>query len=147
MALYPRQKEEFEQPLVSFVIMPIFALGNSGISFIDMDLSVLVENHVAIGVLLGLPIGKPPDILAAVWLTEKVGLGRRSRAMTWRRLTGLGFLAANAMWRQRSGGVASGIPCRLSFQKDVFRRAKGHQTACKKAPDALWKGASGQSAR
>lgn len=94
-AMPPLQRlEHAMQPLVSFVIMPIFALGNAGISFIGMDLSVLTENHVTIGVLLGLLLGKPLGIMSAVWLTEKTGLGRRSHAMTWRRLAGLGFLAS-----------------------------------------------------
>lgn len=94
-AMPPLQRLEHGlQPLVSFVIMPIFALGNAGISFVDMDLSVLTESNVAIGVFAGLLFGKPLGILFAVWITEKVGLGHRSRKMTWRRLTGLGFLAS-----------------------------------------------------
>ncbi|HEY9544130.1 Na+/H+ antiporter NhaA [Prevotella sp.] len=94
-AMPPLQRLEHGlQPLVSFVIMPVFALGNAGVSFIDMDFSVLTENHVAIGVLLGLLLGKPLGILSAVWLTERAGLGHRSRSMTWRRVAGLGFLAS-----------------------------------------------------
>lgn len=81
-------------PFVSFVIMPIFALANAGVSFVDMDFSVLSANNVAIGVLIGLLLGKPLGILFAVWLTEKIGIGKRSRSMTWRTVAGLGFLAS-----------------------------------------------------
>ena len=94
-AMPPSQRlEHGMQPLVSYLIMPIFALGNAGISFIDMDLTLLTQNNIAVGVFAGLLLGKPLGILMAVWLTEKVKLGKRSRHMTWRRLTGLGFLAS-----------------------------------------------------
>lgn len=86
--------EHAMHPLVSFVIMPVFALANAGVSFIDMDVTVLGANHVALGVAAGLLLGKPVGIIAAVWLTEKLGLGKRSRSMTWRRVAGLGFLAS-----------------------------------------------------
>ncbi len=94
-AMPPLQRlEHGMQPLVSYLIMPIFALGNAGISFTDMNLTLLTQNNIAAGVFAGLLLGKPLGILMAVWLTEKVKLGKRSRHMTWRRLTGLGFLAS-----------------------------------------------------
>lgn len=94
-AMPPLQRlEHGMQPIVAYIIMPIFALGNAGISFTDMDLTLLTQNNVALGVFVGLLLGKPLGILMAVWITEKVKLGKRSRHMTWRRLTGLGFLAS-----------------------------------------------------
>lgn len=91
----PLQRLEHSlHPLVSFVIMPVFALANAGVSFVDMDLSVLSANNVAIGVLVGLLLGKPLGIIFAVWLTETMGIGKRSRSMTWRTVAGLGFLAS-----------------------------------------------------
>ena len=81
-------------PFVSFVVMPIFALSNAGVSFVDMDFSTLSANHVALGVMAGLLLGKPIGITFAVWLMEKLGVGRRSHSMTWRIIIGLGFLAS-----------------------------------------------------
>lgn len=93
MAIPPLQRLEHSMhPLVSFVIMPVFALANAGVSFVDMDPSVLFDNHVALGVLCGLLIGKPVGIVTSVWLLTRLRLGRRN--MSWRRLTGLGFLAS-----------------------------------------------------
>ena len=66
-------------PFVSFVIMPIFALANAGVAFIDMDLQSLFSNHVALGVMFGLLLGKPLGIVLAVWLLPKLGLGKRSK--------------------------------------------------------------------
>ncbi len=94
-AIPPLQRLEHGlHPLVSFVIMPVFALANAGVSFVDMNLTSLFENHVAVGVLLGLLLGKPIGIVAGVWIMEKMGWGKRSRSMTWRRIAGLGFLAS-----------------------------------------------------
>lgn len=94
-AVPPLQRLEHGlHPWVSFVVMPMFALANAGVSFVDMDMSVITGGHVAVGVLVGLLVGKPLGIAAAVWLTEKTGLGRRSRSLTWRRVVGLSFLAS-----------------------------------------------------
>ncbi len=94
-AIPPLQQLEHQlHPFVSFVVMPIFALANAGISFVDMDVQVLFANQVAIGVLCGLLLGKPGGIVTAVWITEKLGIGRRSRSMTWRMVWGIGCLAS-----------------------------------------------------
>ena len=94
-AIPPLQQLEHQlHPFVSFVVMPIFALTNAGISFIGMDVQVLFANQVAIGVLCGLLLGKPIGIAVAVWVTEKLGIGRRSRSMTWRMVWGIGCLAS-----------------------------------------------------
>lgn len=113
-AMPPLQRLEHSlQPLVSYLIMPIFALGNAGVSFVDMDPSILLANNVALGVFFGLLAGKPLGILSAVWLTEKIGLGKRLEQMTWRRLTGLGFLAS-------IGFTMSMFVTVLAFQQPEF---------------------------
>lgn len=94
-AVPPLQRLEHGlHPWVSFVVMPMFALANAGVSFVDMDMSAITGSHVAAGVLVGLLVGKPLGIAAAVWLTEQTGLGSRSRSLTWRRVVGLSFLAS-----------------------------------------------------
>lgn len=93
-AILPLQRLEHGlHPLVAFVVMPIFALANAGISFVDLNLGAVFSNGVAIGVMAGLLVGKPVGIVFAVWITERLGFGRRSRGMTWQRIWGLGFLA------------------------------------------------------
>lgn len=94
-AIPPSQRLEHGlQPFVAFVIIPVFALANAGVPFLNMDGSILFSNHVALGVMFGLLVGKPLGIVLAVWLTEKLGLGKRSRNMTWQRIIGIGFLAS-----------------------------------------------------
>lgn len=93
-AIPPLQRLEHGlHPLVAFVVMPIFALANAGISFIDLNFGAVFSNGVAIGVMAGLVVGKPVGIVFAVWITERLGFGRRLRGMTWQRVWGLGFLA------------------------------------------------------
>jgi NhaA family Na+:H+ antiporter len=44
-------------PFVTFVIIPIFAIANAGVS-LDIDTELLFSNNIAIGVALGLLVGK-----------------------------------------------------------------------------------------
>ena len=93
-AIPPLQRLEHNlHPFVSFIVMPVFALANAGVAFIDMDLAQIFSNYVAVGVMFGLLIGKPLGIMFSVWLLLKLKLGHLSRSMTWRRLLGIGFLA------------------------------------------------------
>jgi len=94
-AIPPLQRlEHGMHPLVSFIVMPIFALANAGVAFIDMDLSTIFSNNIAIGVCLGLLLGKPIGIMLSVWILTTLGLGKRAKSMTWQRILGLGFLAS-----------------------------------------------------
>ena len=94
-AVPPLQRFEHSlHPFVSFVIMPVFAIANAGVSFVDMDPSVITSNGVAAGVMLGLLLGKPAGIMLSVWLLSRLGLGKLSAQMTWRRVAGIGFLAS-----------------------------------------------------
>ncbi len=113
-ALPPLQRlEHAMHPVVSFVIMPVFALANAGVSFVDMDLQGIFSNHIAIGVMLGLLLGKPIGVVGSVWILTKLGLGRRSKSMTWRRVGGLGFLAS-------IGFTMSMFVTSLAFNDPIF---------------------------
>lgn len=81
-------------PLVSFVIMPVFALANAGVSFAGLDASSLFSTAVAPGVALGLLAGKPLGIALAVLLLSRLGVARLPAQLTVRRVVGLGFLAS-----------------------------------------------------
>jgi NhaA family Na+:H+ antiporter len=70
------------QPWVSFVIMPLFALSNAGVPVLGNILSA-VTNRVAIGVALGLLLGKPFGITLFAWAAEKIGLATRPRGTRW----------------------------------------------------------------
>ncbi len=94
-AIPPLQRLEHQMhPLVSFVIMPIFALANAGVSFVGMDVQSVFSNHITVGVFLGLLVGKPLGIALSVWLLTNLRIGKPHSLLTWRRIIGLGFLAS-----------------------------------------------------
>jgi NhaA family Na+:H+ antiporter len=75
-------------PWVSYVIVPIFALCNSGVS-----LQSLQFGTVAFGVILGLVVGKPIGIAGASLIAQKIGAAVLPKGVTNAQLLGLGCLA------------------------------------------------------
>ena len=89
-----QQLEHKMSPIVTFLIMPIFAIANAGISFTDLSLSDIFSTQVALGVTLGLLLGKPIGIIGATFLMVKMRWATLPSAITRRTLLGLGMLAS-----------------------------------------------------
>lgn len=79
-------------PIVSFAIMPIFAIVNTGISLAGFDFSLLMQNHISLGIILGLMVGKPIGILLFSWLAVRTNLAQLPRGVTWYHMTCVGCL-------------------------------------------------------
>lgn len=79
-------------PLVSFVIMPIFALANAGIGLKGIEFSELLENSIHQGVALGLLVGKPLGIFIFAFLAIRLGLSSLPKGLRWGHIVGTGFL-------------------------------------------------------
>jgi NhaA family Na+:H+ antiporter len=77
---------------VAYLIMPVFALANAGITFTPELMSSLFH-PVAIGVFLGLLAGKPIGIMLMAWITVRLKLSVLPDGVSWKQLLGLGFLA------------------------------------------------------
>ena len=80
-------------PWSAYVIVPVFALANAGVAISSDALAGLSTNPVALGVGLGLLLGKVTGILSFSWLAVRLGLGRLPHHTTWRHMTGMGLLA------------------------------------------------------
>ena len=82
-------------PWSSFVIVPLFALANAGVRFVGTEVSLAEQltSPVALGVAVGLMVGKPLGISAATWLGLKLKIGVLPRRTTMKTIVGLGFLA------------------------------------------------------
>jgi NhaA family Na+:H+ antiporter len=80
-------------PWVAFVIMPLFALANAGVDVRGVDLGDPDLRRIALGVGLGLLLGKPIGVIGASLLTERLGLAARPRDVDARGLTVLGTVA------------------------------------------------------
>ncbi len=80
-------------PWSSFVVIPLFALANAGVRFVNIDIVEAVTSPVALGVSVGLIVGKPVGIVVATWLGLKLKLGELPRHTSFGHIIGLGFLA------------------------------------------------------
>jgi NhaA family Na+:H+ antiporter len=84
--------EQGLHPWVTFLIMPLFALANAGVS-LSGDLGKLVAQPVTIGVVLGLVLGKPIGVTLASWLAVRTGLASLPENVSWKHVHGAGWLA------------------------------------------------------
>jgi NhaA family Na+:H+ antiporter len=78
------------QDIVMFGIMPLFALANAGVSL--HGAGAAFGSPVALGVLLGLVVGKPVGIALASWLAVRGGLASLPASVTWRAIGGVAVL-------------------------------------------------------
>jgi NhaA family Na+:H+ antiporter len=80
-------------PWSSFVIVPLFALANAGVDFREADLFDAATSTVALGVALGLVVGKMVGISLFTVAAVRMGLGRLPLGTTWRHVIGLSMVA------------------------------------------------------
>jgi NhaA family Na+:H+ antiporter len=80
-------------PWVAFVIMPLFALANAGVTLDGVDLSLDGSQGVMLGVLLALVLGKPLGVVFASWLVVRLGWCRLPPGVTWPGVILVGLLA------------------------------------------------------
>lgn len=80
-------------PWVAYVIMPLFALANAGVSFDGIDLASGGATTVMLGVVLALVVGKPLGILLSSWLLVRLGWCRLPAGMSWAWMWLIGCLA------------------------------------------------------
>ena len=78
---------------VSFLVLPLFALSNAGVTFSSGALRELATSRIAWGIVLGLVVGKPLGIIGFAAAAVRAGLAQLPRGVTWRQLTGVGMLA------------------------------------------------------
>ena len=76
---------------VAYVILPIFAFANAGVSFVGFSLPSLAQ-PIPMGIGLGLVFGKMAGISAAVWLAIKLGLSSMPRDCCWVGMAGIATL-------------------------------------------------------
>jgi NhaA family Na+:H+ antiporter len=79
-------------PIVLFIVMPVFALANAGISLQGISFEETIT-PVSLGVFSGLLIGKFLGVVGASWLTLKLGWAQLPSDMAFKNLYGIGMLA------------------------------------------------------
>jgi Na+:H+ antiporter, NhaA family len=79
------------QPWVTFFIMPVFALANAGVHLPGEGGGKLLQ-PIAIGVFLGLFIGKPLGVFLFAWLSVRMKLASAPEGVEWRKIFGASWL-------------------------------------------------------
>jgi len=76
---------------VNFIIMPIFALANTNITYEDGMIEGLFT-PLGLGIALGLILGKPIGITALSWIAVKLKISNRPAGAKWKHILGVGML-------------------------------------------------------
>ncbi|MBQ0024154.1 MAG: Na+/H+ antiporter NhaA [Bacteroidales bacterium] len=79
------------QPVVNFVIMPLFALANAGVAIDSFSLSGGIPS-IAPGIFFGLFCGKPLGIFVFSWLAVKLKLADLPANTCWKQIFAMGIL-------------------------------------------------------
>ncbi len=83
--------EHFLHKPVTLVILPIFALANAGVVFGDQIIDQLSSAN-ALGILLGLVLGKPIGVFLGYIFATKTGVATLPDDLNWRHILGAGIL-------------------------------------------------------
>lgn len=76
---------------VAFIILPLFALANTAIMLNPDSISELKQPY-ALGIALGLLIGKPVGIWLFSYLSVKLKIGKLPEDLNWKSILGVSFL-------------------------------------------------------
>lgn len=76
---------------VAFMIMPLFALANTGIALTGNWISGLLTSN-SLGIFAGLFAGKPLGIVLFSLIAVKLGISQLPEDVQWRHILGVGFL-------------------------------------------------------
>lgn len=77
--------------LVNFLILPVFAFCNAGLTFSGMGLDSLLH-PISLGILLGLFVGKQLGVFAFCWVGVKLGIAKLPHEFGWSSLYGVALL-------------------------------------------------------
>lgn len=75
-------------PWVAFLILPIFAMGNTGLLFKGIVFSEAISNPVIIGIIVGLVFGKPIGIMLFSYISVKSGMASLPKEVRWSHILG-----------------------------------------------------------
>ncbi|MEJ6594561.1 Na+/H+ antiporter NhaA [Parasphingorhabdus sp.] len=83
--------EHILHPWTAFLVLPIFAFANAGVSLAGLQIADLMA-PLALGIAAGLVIGKQIGVFGFMYLATSIGLVKRPAGVTWLQLYGLACL-------------------------------------------------------
>jgi Na+/H+ antiporter NhaA len=93
-ALSPNDRlQQIFHPWTSYLIVPLFALANAGITVNGGFLARAYTTPVTLGILVGYVAGKPAGTVGAAWLLSKLSRGRIRPPVGWAAVAGAGAIA------------------------------------------------------
>ncbi|MEA2685977.1 MAG: Na+:H+ antiporter, NhaA family, partial [Actinomycetota bacterium] len=144
-------------PWSSFVILPIFALANAGVVIKADSFDAPGASAAALGVVLGLVVGKPLGITIAAWLAARSGIARLPEGATWPMMIaiasvgGIGFTVSLfiAELAFEAGPVQDGAKLGVLMASTVAAVVGGTalRRACRPRPDGAGTGPASEPVR
>ena len=89
----PIQRMEYAlHSWVAYLILPLFALANTGLVLKDMDFAVAVTQPVTLGITLGLALGKPVGIFLFTYIAVNLLKAPLPSGVEWKHIAGVSML-------------------------------------------------------
>ncbi|MHB8961093.1 MAG: Na+/H+ antiporter NhaA [Candidatus Limnocylindrales bacterium] len=102
------------QPWTAGLIVPVFAFTAAGVAVTGDTLQEALRDPAAVGVVLGLVVGKTIGVLGASWLAVRLGLAQLPRGLAWSDVAGVSVLAG-------TGFTVSLLLVELAYEQDPAR--------------------------
>ncbi|HEX3922581.1 MAG TPA: Na+/H+ antiporter NhaA [Streptosporangiaceae bacterium] len=118
VAISPNDRmQQIFHPWSSYLIVPLFALANAGVTVSGGFLARAFTTPVTLGILLGYVIGKPVGTVGSAWLLTRLSRGRIRPPVGWAAVTGAGAIAG-------IGLIVSLLIASLAFHGEQLAEAK-----------------------
>ena len=132
-ALSPNERlQQLYHPWTGYVVVPLFALANAGITLSGAFLARAYTSPVTLGILIGYVAGKPLGITGGSWLLTRLSRGRLRPPVGWAAVAGVGTIAG-------IGFAVSILIATLAFTGTALQEAKlGVLSTVVAAPAVTW---------
>ncbi|HEY0806644.1 MAG TPA: Na+/H+ antiporter NhaA [Pseudonocardiaceae bacterium] len=118
VAISPNDRlQQVFHPWTSYVIVPLFALANAGITVSASFLASAYTSPITLGILIAYVVGKPVGTVGAAWLLVRLSRGRVRPPVGWAGAVGSGAVAG-------IGFTVSLLIASLAFQGTQLEQAK-----------------------
>lgn len=81
------------QPVSAGICVPVFAFLSAGVDIRGIDIGSALVTPIALGIIVGLVVGKPIGVVGGAWLTAHFTRARLSSSLEWRDVAAVGVIA------------------------------------------------------